>query len=102
MIGELKTGRLTLTLDYTRVAAPLDAADVAADEKEFRALADSVVYEIVLWQHQWDWIVRSAQAGGSASLDNARAVGILIGDSILTHQLKSEKFLWGFKVRIAN
>lgn len=51
----MKTGRHVL--DYTRVARPLDLGDIRQDAYELRDCLRGVD-EIVLWQHQLDWLVK--------------------------------------------
>lgn len=100
MIGE--TTERSFGLDYTAVAVPLSAVDVQKDITELRTM-DRYPREITLWRHQWDWIVASAQGFASPGARIAAdAVGILVGSSILQHQNKTAKFLWGIPVTVPN
>lgn len=46
-----------VTLDYTKIAEPLGINDVHKDILEVRERYHSVD-EIVMWEHQWDWLTK--------------------------------------------
>lgn len=63
MNGQIITERTQL--DYTNYAPPLSPEKVVDDLQEARLVtglwkppANSVVEEIVMWEHQWDWLMK--------------------------------------------
>jgi hypothetical protein len=45
-------------LDYTKVATPLRCDDIAADITEMQSNLMTTPEELVMWEHQWDWLIK--------------------------------------------
>lgn len=86
MIGRMSRG--DITLDYTHICSPVSADDVGKDICEVYSSA-LCCNEVVLWEHQWDWMTKDVDQRGVCTLCGAREP-----DSRFGH-----KTVWGVRVR---
>ncbi len=65
MIGKLKMQ--WVALDYTEVAKPLTIEQIASDTNECRAAYNEEPEELVMWEHQLDWLAKPYRDRGKRS-----------------------------------
>lgn len=98
MKAKLITKRITL--DYTGISEPLDHADVHRDITEIRSAYFEEPDEVLLWEHQADWLTKqlgSACAALSGRFDNR------VGDTGQPDgNGRRVTTIWGVPVRYAN
>lgn len=73
-------GKLTvraIKLDYTNIAAPLTFKQIREDLDELHAKFDEEPEELVLWEHQVDWLVKRERGG--APLEQRNVFGFAVG-----------------------
>lgn len=72
-------------LDYLTVAKPLAFEDILKDIHDLAARHDREPQAIVVWRHQWDWLVKSLQP---LRHDPAPIRDVLFGGSIMEIQAR--------------
>jgi hypothetical protein len=63
VIGKLT--KLGIALDYTATARPLTVELIEEDINELVLHYDAYPDEIVLWEHQWNWMTKDVDNTGS-------------------------------------
>lgn len=77
--------RRLFDLGYLSVAEPLTFEHIH-DDIEKLALDDREPRKIILWHHQWDWLVKSLQP---LRHDPAPIRNVLFGDSLMEIQARA-------------
>lgn len=77
--------RCTWELDYLTVAKPLSFEDIRKDIDDLAAHHDREPQRIVIWHHQWDWLVKSLQP---LRHNPAPIRDVLFGSSIMEVQAR--------------
>lgn len=63
----MTVGKVTLrepVIDYTEVAQPLTVDDIADDLARTTARYALHVGSIIMWEHQWDWLIKDIDNRG--------------------------------------
>lgn len=66
-----------IRLDYTDVATPLTFKQIREDLDELHAKFDEKPEELILWEHQIDWLVKNERA--AVPLERLNAFGFSVG-----------------------
>lgn len=94
-----------VVLDYCHVSEPLTFDMIQKDISEVQCGGMVEPAEIVLWRHQWNWLVELCQpltvcSASRASLE--AMAGVTIGDSLAQVKIRRLKTIYGIPLRLVN
>lgn len=91
MIGEVNP--LNVRIDYTKVAEPLTIEQIAGDTDEVCAKYAVEPEELIMWEHQLDWLAKPHAERG-------RRAAYYVGASSPPQHPRAPE-VYGIKVRLA-
>ncbi len=98
----MKKPKGALRLDYTEVAEPLEINDIAEYRSRIAYSGDLEITEILLWQHQWDWLTRRYRGYRSYQHSVMYAVGTDSQWKVKAEPVIGSGMIMGIPVRIKN